>query len=336
MEKNGIIIDGAHSAKLLLTADNYQIDAEYIGCITPIAKTGVRRGNEICAAATSSQPTSPAIKKPAATISIRSEDNLFSQYRYYPGDNSTSGKEGESLFGWIIYRDTSLPDYEPCESGAGKECQLTLAPEDKNKVTYSCVQPRNQDGVWGPTQCETPNGNLPPEFQTVSIIGIAQQGQVLTLAKRYYDEDGDLPDNNKIQNSIEWYSDDTLIATGQSTYTVTKDAADLVFKACITPFSDTTKNSNAVPEGVKVCTTITGLPSNQDTKPDATPTISGVPLVGNVYRSSYHLTPASNRCLDYATLVRTSFGINFCSGQLNPDTWLGRSSAFAGAIPSLC
>ena len=22
-----------------------------------------------------------------------------------------------------------------------------------------------------------------------------------------------------------------------------------------------------------------------------------------------------------------------CSGQLNPDTWLGRSSAFAGAIP---
>ncbi|WP_339331675.1 hypothetical protein [Aeromonas caviae] len=31
----------------------------------------------------------------------------------------------------------------------------------------------------------------------------------------------------------------------------------------------------------------------------------------DVYRSSYHLTPASNRCLVYATLVRTSFGINF-------------------------
>ncbi len=25
-----------------------------------------------------------------------------------------------------------------------------------------------------------------------------------------------------------------------------------------------------------------------------------------------------------------------CSGQLNPDTWLGRTSAFAGGIPSLC
>ena len=24
-----------------------------------------------------------------------------------------------------------------------------------------------------------------------------------------------------------------------------------------------------------------------------------------------------------------------CSGQLNPDTWIGRSSAFAGGIPSL-
>ncbi|MFR9719945.1 DNA methyltransferase [Aeromonas diversa] len=30
-----------------------------------------------------------------------------------------------------------------------------------------------------------------------------------------------------------------------------------------------------------------------------------------LYRSSYHLTPASNRCLVYATLERTSFGINF-------------------------
>ncbi len=28
----------------------------------------------------------------------------------------------------------------------------------------------------------------------------------------------------------------------------------------------------------------------------------------NVYRSSYHLTPASNRCLVYATFVRPSFG----------------------------
>ena len=27
---------------------------------------------------------------------------------------------------------------------------------------------------------------------------------------------------------------------------------------------------------------------------------------------------------------------DLCSGQLNPDTWLGRSSAFAGGIPSLC
>ncbi len=34
-------------------------------------------------------------------------------------------------------------------------------------------------------------------------------------------------------------------------------------------------------------------------------------LLHEVYRSSYHLTPASNRCLVYATLVRTSFGINF-------------------------
>jgi hypothetical protein len=34
-------------------------------------------------------------------------------------------------------------------------------------------------------------------------------------------------------------------------------------------------------------------------------------IILGLYRFSYHLTPASNRCLVYATLVRTSFGINF-------------------------
>ncbi len=37
----------------------------------------------------------------------------------------------------------------------------------------------------------------------------------------------------------------------------------------------------------------------------------GIVSANSMYRSSYHLTPASNRCLVYATLVRTSFGINF-------------------------
>ncbi|MCQ4111086.1 FAD-dependent oxidoreductase, partial [Aeromonas sp. JL9] len=37
------------------------------------------------------------------------------------------------------------------------------------------------------------------------------------------------------------------------------------------------------------------------------PDIAGLQTTPGVYRSSYHLTPASNRCLVYATLVRTSF-----------------------------
>ncbi|WP_414731797.1 hypothetical protein [Aeromonas veronii] len=36
-----------------------------------------------------------------------------------------------------------------------------------------------------------------------------------------------------------------------------------------------------------------------------------------------------------AALNMTQIG-GGCSGQLNPDTWLGRTSAFAGVIPSLC
>ncbi|WP_421241654.1 putative quinol monooxygenase [Aeromonas enteropelogenes] len=39
--------------------------------------------------------------------------------------------------------------------------------------------------------------------------------------------------------------------------------------------------------------------------------VDNIAFQAHLYRSSYHLTPASNRCLVYATLVRTSFGINF-------------------------
>ena len=35
------------------------------------------------------------------------------------------------------------------------------------------------------------------------------------------------------------------------------------------------------------------------------------------------------------TGVACKLSDNGCSGQLNPDTWLGRISAFAGGIPSL-
>ena len=38
----------------------------------------------------------------------------------------------------------------------------------------------------------------------------------------------------------------------------------------------------------------------------------------------------------YWLVVWLYFFRGLCSGQLNPDTWLGRSSAFAGGIPSLC
>ncbi|WP_257621320.1 hypothetical protein [Aeromonas hydrophila] len=33
--------------------------------------------------------------------------------------------------------------------------------------------------------------------------------------------------------------------------------------------------------------------------------------------------------------IASHTGESVCSGQLNPDTWLGRFSAFAGGIPSL-
>ncbi|WP_206692015.1 hypothetical protein, partial [Aeromonas veronii] len=47
---------------------------------------------------------------------------------------------------------------------------------------------------------------------------------------------------------------------------------------------------------------------------------------------------APARSLASKSLCRAKSGIisrdAICSGQLNPDTWLGRSSAFAGGIPS--
>jgi transposase len=67
---------------------------------------------------------------------------------------------------------------------------------------------------------------------------------------------------------------------------------------------------------------------------------------------AYRFIDASQRQLCWAHVLRNVAAIGqsgeevnqfvgarlvlLCSGQLNPDTWLGRSSAFAGGIPSLC
>ncbi|MGE6269116.1 hypothetical protein ACLH0O_19135, partial [Aeromonas media] len=68
---------------------------------------------------------------------------------------------------------------------------------------------------------------------------------------------------------------------------------------------------------------------------------------GNIWAHGLSPKLHNDTCQYHAALAKEFMGMRLdgktkaevladCSGQLNPDTWLGRSSAFAGAIPSLC
>lgn len=304
-KKNGVVIEGANSSKLVLVGDTELVDAEFIGCVTPIAKTGVRRGLEVCAPASNggSPAVPPGTPVPAAQPTITGTPAvglvIKSRYNYAPNGTVAGSAEGDSKFGWLIYRDPSLPTLVSCEANAGVDCDYTVDAADKDKTIYSCVQPRNQLGVWGAVRCDNTNANnnVAPELLDTVIWGVAQDGVTLTVNARYFDQDGDHADSDAIVKSVRWLRRDTAgnetqVATGNTTYKVTGAVEGVVFKACATPFSMVPGDKPyVVRQGIEVCTTTsvdgnTVLPPNSPT-PLAIPTISGTPLQGRTIAAVY-------------------------------------------------
>ena len=304
-KKNGVVIEGANSSKLVLIGETELVDAEFVGCVTPIAKTGVRRGLEECAPASNDNSPSVPIGTPvpAAQPTITGTpvvgQTIQSRYTYAPNGTAAGSAEGGSKFGWLIYRDPSLPTLVSCQANAGVDCDYTVDAADKDKTIYSCVQPRNQLGVWGAVRCDNTNtnNNVAPELRNAVIWGIAQDGVTLTVNAQYFDQDGDQADSEAIVQSVRWLRRDadgneTQVATGSTTYKVTGAVEGAVFKACASPYSIVpSEKPYVVRQGIEVCTTTsvdgnTVLPPNSPT-PLATPTISGTPLQGRTIAAVY-------------------------------------------------
>lgn len=311
-KKNGVVIEGANSSKLVLIGETELVDAEFVGCVTPIAKTGVRRGLEVCAPASNdSSPSVPiGTPVPAAQPTITGTpvvgQTIQSRYTYAPNGTAAGSAEGGSKFGWLIYRDPSLPTLVSCQANAGVDCDYTVDAADKDKTIYSCVQPRNQLGVWGAVRCDNTNtnNNVAPELRNAVIWGVVQNGVTLTASAQYFDQDGDQADSEAIVQSVRWLRRDadgneTQVATGSATYKVTGAVEGAVFKVCATPYSIVPSDKPyVVKSGIEVCTTTSvGNPDNPDQPPVvlppnsptplATPTISGAPLQGRTIAAVY-------------------------------------------------
>lgn len=311
-KKNGVVIEGANSSKLVLIGETELVDAEFIGCVTPIAKTGVRRGLEVCAPA--SNDNSPSVPigtpvpaaQPKITGNPKVGETIKSRYNYVPNGTVAGSAEGGSKFGWLIYRDPSLPTLVSCQANAEVDCEYTVDTADKDKTIYSCVQPRNQLGVWGAVRCDNTNANnnVAPELRNSVIWGVVQNGVTLTASAQYFDQDGDQADSDAIVKSIRWLrrgadGNETQVATGSATYQVTGAVEGAVFKACATPHSIVPSDKPyVVKSGIEVCTTTSvGNPDNPEQPPVvlppnsptplATPTISGTPLQGRTIQAIY-------------------------------------------------
>lgn len=311
-KKNGVVIEGANSSKLVLVGETELVDAEFIGCVTPIAKTGVRRGLEVCAPASNDNSPSVPIGTPVPAAQPKITGTpavglvIKSRYNYVPNGTVAGSAEGGSKFGWLIYRDPSLPTLVSCQANAEIDCEYTVDTADKDKTIYSCVQPRNQLGVWGAVRCDNTNANnnVAPELRNSVIWGAVQNGVTLTASAQYFDQDGDQADSDAIVKSIRWLrrgadGNETQVATGSATYQVTGAVEGAVFKACATPHSIVPSDKPyVVKSGIEVCTTTSvGNPDNPEQPPVvlppnsptplATPTISGTPLQGRTIQAIY-------------------------------------------------
>lgn len=301
--KNGSVVPGANSARLVLTSESELVDAEYVGCVTPIAKTGVRRGEEVCApASTDGSPSvPPGTPVPGAKPTITGDSTvggtLHSSYTYAPNGAASGSEEGNSLFGWLVYRDPSLPTLQSCTATQNTPCDYTVMAADEGHTIYSCVQPRNQLGVWGAVRCDTAaaNHNFAPEVRNTAIFGVPTTGAELTLTGTYFDTEGDEADYPRFV--FTWKVNDVVVsgATAQSMRLGTVQTGDLV-TACVKPYAKT-----GTLEGQEVCTTTHAIETNPigpevPVRPVATPTISGVPLVkpGASISASYTYSAADN------------------------------------------
>lgn len=157
-EKDGVIIEGATQPTYMVSSD---FSSVYHGCVTPRAKTGEPQGLRVCAPYLgTTEPLPPIALLPSATPEIIGTpfvgETISSSYLFNPNGGSDEG-DG-SQFYWLVYEQEEYPTLKECTNSEGSVCELTIERTYAGKPILSCVEPQNQDGVYGALSCVDTKG----------------------------------------------------------------------------------------------------------------------------------------------------------------------------------
>lgn len=158
---------------------------------TPVAISGITDGATVSADFNSQTPSFPSgVTPPSATVTISGVpalgNTLSASYNYAPGTGGDTS-EGESVFayyGQAYY--SGMVHYQPCASGAGVACELTVAPALADSTINACVIPEARNGSYGEMACDqvVAEKGTPPVVSVsngfTTFAALRQDGSVIT------------------------------------------------------------------------------------------------------------------------------------------------------------
>jgi alpha-tubulin suppressor-like RCC1 family protein len=144
---------------------------------TPVAISGITDGATVSADFNSQTPSFPSgVTPPSATVTISGVpalgNTLSASYSYAPGTGGDTS-EGESVFayyGQAYY--SGMVHYQPCTSGAGVPCELTVAPALADSTIHACVIPEARNGSYGAMACD----QVLAEKGTPPVVSVSSSG----------------------------------------------------------------------------------------------------------------------------------------------------------------
>lgn len=272
------------------TQAQYRVDSDftstYAGCVTPVALTGVKVGEEMCAPVSDVDilpPQGAAVPSATPTITGETEigNTITTSYIYNP--EGGSAESSGSIFYWLVYEDPSLPTKISCEAQAEVPCSLEVSNAYNGRDIQSCVLPQNQDGVYGAVNCTstTIGLNTAPRAENVAVW---PTNQVLAIDWEYQDSENDPQSVDGSQFS--WKLDGEVIeGATQPTYLPQVSELDRLYMGCVKPIAET-----GIIEGEEVCAPVTvngTIVDPSEIAPSAVVTINGLPLLGQTINASY-------------------------------------------------
>lgn len=176
-KKNGNIIEVGNSYEYFIeTLD--EAKGLWSVCVTPIAKSGVTVGKEICVNLSNGEVIDSGEPPPKAyiydEITPIADEELSVSYIY--DANGSRFTEGDSVFGFLYFSngETNFPEIDKCENAkSGTSCIKKVRRSHLNKPFSVCVVPIDQQGQLGAGTCKT------SFVRGLSISGVFEYGNTL-------------------------------------------------------------------------------------------------------------------------------------------------------------